>query len=55
MFIIGISKTACYARCFDLLRNSNHLSIHIHGVFELLVSAALVTSGSLSKNYFLID
>ena len=37
---------------FDLLRNSPLSSIHIHFGGELLVLAAPLTSGSLSKNTF---
>ena len=48
----GVGKKACYARLFDLLRNSPRSSIHIHFGGELLVLAALLTSGSLSKNKF---
>ena len=51
----GECKSACYARHFDLLRNSPLSSIHIHFGVELLVLAALVTSASLSKISFLTD
>ena len=45
-------KKSCYARLFDLLRNSPLSSIHIHFGVELLVLAALLTSVSLSITEF---
>ena len=50
--IFKIVKKFCYARCFDLLRNSPLSSIHIHFGVELLALAALLTSVSLSKTEF---
>ena len=47
-----VKKKSCYARLFDLLRNSPLSSIHIHFGVELLVLPALVTSASLPKNEF---
>ena len=47
-----LRKKSCYARLFDLLRNSPLSSIHIHFGGELLVLPALVTSASLPKNEF---
>ena len=44
--------TPCYARHFDLLRNSPLSSIRIHFGVELLVFGASLTSASLSKNDF---
>ena len=42
----------CFARCFDLLRNSHpRVPLYTDGV-ELLVLTALVTSGSGVKNKF---
>ena len=49
---IRFLKKACFARCFDLLRNSTLSSIHIHFGVELLVLTALLTPVSLSKKYF---
>ena len=48
----GEYKSACYARHFDLLRNSPLSSIHIHFGVELLVFGAPLTSASLSKTSF---
>ena len=48
----GECKSACYARHFDLLRNSPLSSIHIHFGVELLVFGASLTSASLSKTSF---
>jgi len=47
------AKKACYARYFDLLRNSN-LTVPMYADrFELLVLTASLASVSLSKNKFL--
>ena len=52
---IRCPQKACFARYFDLLRNSPHSSILIHFGVELLVLTALLTSASLSKKSFLAD
>ena len=45
----------CFARCFDLLRNSHpRVPLYTDGC-ELLVLTALVTSASLPKTSFLTD
>ena len=48
----GECKSACYARHFDLLRNSPLSSIHIRFGGELLVFGASLTSASLQKQVF---
>ena len=45
-------KKACFARHFDLLRNSPLSSIYIHFGVELLVLPAFVTSADLSETSF---
>ncbi len=48
-------KKACFARHFDLLRNSN-LTVPMYAdTFELLVFVAPLTSASLPKKVFLTD